>query len=325
MPQALRENYYLFGRHGLIDNFFCFYFFGSWIGKKNLAAGTRYFSFLSHKFLCDRRSAKTAADNITTTNAQRPPTTNQPQLAPVTRRRGVVAVVRYGGRRGGVHGVVVRSGDKGEHSVVVVVGHGGTRGSTLETENGVDVSVHGGVVGYPARSLAGATALGDDDNPPSSPWKGEKGKQRPRASWPLSRAMKVVVRFALRRSPAAGAAHLGGISLVALSAAPAGTARRLPPPSAATPHAYTVGDTHVDHQGARSWLPTLDSASPRHRASHELAVKVTSTRGEGAVVEWGWGGLREQSQRVPPGAGERAGEGEDLWADEAGSSGVVAG
>ena len=168
---------------------------------------------------------------------------------------------------GGVHGVVVRSGDKGEHSVVVVVGHGGTRGSTLETENGVDVSVHGGVVGYPARSLAGATALGDDDNPPSSPWKGEKGKQRPRASWPLSRAMKVVVRFALRRSPAAGAAHLGGISLVALSAAPAGTARRLPPRPrrrrTRTPWATRTLTTRGRGRGSPRWTRPHRGTAPR--------------------------------------------------------------
>ena len=41
VSQALRENYCLFGRHGLIDIFFSFIFFGSWIGKKFLAAGTR--------------------------------------------------------------------------------------------------------------------------------------------------------------------------------------------------------------------------------------------------------------------------------------------
>jgi len=33
VSQALRENYCIFGRHGLIDNFLSFYFFGSWIGK----------------------------------------------------------------------------------------------------------------------------------------------------------------------------------------------------------------------------------------------------------------------------------------------------
>jgi hypothetical protein len=52
-------------------------------------------------------------------------------------------------------------------------------------------------------------------------------------------------------------------------------------PSLSTPHVYTTSGTHGDHQGVRSWLPTLDSASPKHRASHEFLIKVTSIKDEG--------------------------------------------
>ncbi|KAL9189004.1 hypothetical protein ACHAXT_011494 [Thalassiosira profunda] len=92
----------------------------------------------------------------------------------------------------------------------------------------------------------------------------------------LSRAMKVVVRFSLRHPAGARPLHMGGITFMAPN-----DGDKVLHPSRSTPHAYTVAGSFGDHQGVRSWLPTLDSAAPRHRASHELVVKVTARRAEG--------------------------------------------
>eukprot|EP00957_Ditylum_brightwellii_P206264 15347602-Ditylum_brightwellii.AAC.2 len=46
-------------------------------------------------------------------------------------------------------------------------------------------------------------------------------------------------------------------------------------------HVYTTCGNFGDHQGVRSWIPTLDSASYKHRASHELCVKVSARKEEG--------------------------------------------
>jgi len=139
--------------------------------------------------------------------------------------------------------------------------------------------------------------------------------------WLLSRAMKIVIKFSIRpmmvpptsiipttspsndgkddslpadqtesstaRAPPNIGANLGGLIFVSPPAPP--TSRlglpnvdvRKAANSQLTPHVYTVGGTHGDHQGIRSWLPTLDSASSHHRASHELVIKVTSLKNEG--------------------------------------------
>jgi len=118
-----------------------------------------------------------------------------------------------------------------------------------------------------------------------------------KGKWALSPAMKIVVRFSLRPSgvpPTSvvptvnncsvpskksklanviGHHYIGGLSFTA----PSNDESQL----FTTPHVYTIAGSHGDHQGVRSWLPTLDSASPNHRCSHELVVKVTSRRKEG--------------------------------------------
>ena len=105
-----------------------------------------------------------------------------------------------------------------------------------------------------------------------------------RDKWPLSRAMKIVIRFSMVHSTLSRPdprLHLGGIIFVAPPPTKEESKTFQIQPSLTTPHVYTICGTHGDHQGVRSWLPTLDSASPKHRASHELIVKVTSRREEG--------------------------------------------
>jgi len=135
-----------------------------------------------------------------------------------------------------------------------------------------------------SNSLAGASTFEKDGE--------SKGE------WQLSPAMKIVVKFSLRpldipptsvvptvndgsnsvapKSKLAnvtGHHYIGGLSLTSPSINDES--------QCTTPHVYTVAGSHGDHQGVRSWLPTLDSASPNHRCSHELVVKVTSRRKEG--------------------------------------------
>ena len=105
--------------------------------------------------------------------------------------------------------------------------------------------------------------------------------------------MKIVIRFALRRPSAACAIipnrmDLGGIHFMSPSSPSSSLSSdsRIQHASLSTPHVYTHPGTHGDHHGVRSWLPTLDSASPSHRASYELCIKVTSTKDEGL---WGCG------------------------------------
>ena len=146
-----------------------------------------------------------------------------------------------------------------------------------------------------AKSLAEATC-----SMKSSDFKSSKEDTK----WPLSPAMKIVVRFGLRHpaivngdsstksfAKVANRLHLGGINFMAPSQDPATPISNHP--SLATPHVYTICGTHGDHQGVRSWLPTLDSASPNHRASHELVVKITSRQHEGlwpaaSGEDFGW-------------------------------------
>ena len=43
-----------------------------------------------------------------------------------------------------------------------------------------------------------------------------------------------------------------------------------------TPHIYTTSGIYGDHEGPRCWMPCLDSAMTKHRASHELTIVVTA-------------------------------------------------
>ena len=74
--------------------------------------------------------------------------------------------------------------------------------------------------------------------------------------------------------------HMGDLSLLSPATRPLALGT-LPLSIATTPHAYTVAGTFGDHQGVRSWLPTLDSASPFHRPSFELMATVTEREEEG--------------------------------------------
>ena len=51
-----------------------------------------------------------------------------------------------------------------------------------------------------------------------------------------------------------------------------------------TPHVYTTSGTIGDHEGARTWIPTIDSASSKHRCTHELTIQVTAESSEGLWV-----------------------------------------
>ena len=113
--------------------------------------------------------------------------------------------------------------------------------------------------------------------------------------WNVMPAMKIVIRFALRRPVACAIIpnrmDLGGIHFMSPSSysSPSSSSSSdsiIQHASLSTPHVYTHPGTHGDHHGVRSWLPTLDSASPSHRASYELCIKVTSTKDEGL---WGCG------------------------------------
>jgi hypothetical protein len=65
--------------------------------------------------------------------------------------------------------------------------------------------------------------------------------------------------------------HAGGLHVL-----PAST--RLPP------HIYTTAGAFGDHEGTRSWLPCLDSASYKHRASQQLTIQVTAPMREGLQI-----------------------------------------
>jgi hypothetical protein len=140
-----------------------------------------------------------------------------------------------------------------------------------------------------AKSLAGATATMSASSSPPSSNKDKNATDKDEGTknvWPLSAAMKIVVRFSMS-SPASSSIllyrrlHLSGINFIAPPPRKSGDPSMNNHPSLSTPHVYTTSGTHGDHQGVRSWLPTLDSASPKHRASHEFLIKVTSIKDEG--------------------------------------------
>mmetsp|Transcript_44511 Transcript_44511/g.50305 ORF Transcript_44511/g.50305 Transcript_44511/m.50305 type:complete len:1980 (-) Transcript_44511:115-6054(-) len=63
--------------------------------------------------------------------------------------------------------------------------------------------------------------------------------------------------------------HLGGIHAISTND---------------TPHIYTTAGTYGDHEGPRSWIPSADSASSRHRASRDMTIRVTAPMVDGLSV-----------------------------------------
>jgi hypothetical protein len=57
---------------------------------------------------------------------------------------------------------------------------------------------------------------------------------------------------------------------------------------------YTTAGVYGDHEGPRSWIPILDSAATRHRASHDVTIKVTAPMKDGLSVV----GFGEDSERL---------------------------
>lgn len=51
-----------------------------------------------------------------------------------------------------------------------------------------------------------------------------------------------------------------------------------------TPHIYTTAGAFGDHEGPRSWIPTLDSASTMHRSSHDITIQLTAPMRNGLTV-----------------------------------------
>ena len=77
------------------------------------------------------------------------------------------------------------------------------------------------------------------------------------------RAMKITISYKLCLGKHI---HFGGIHAVT---------------SKQTPHVYTTSGVYGDHEGPRCWIPTLDSASTKHRASHEITIQVTAPMVDG--------------------------------------------
>jgi hypothetical protein len=82
------------------------------------------------------------------------------------------------------------------------------------------------------------------------------------------KALKVTVRYSLLLGGANGT-DFGGIH--------ASTSNQ-------TPHVYTTAGVYGDHEGPRSWIPTLESASTKHRASQDITIKLTAPMSEGLSV-----------------------------------------
>jgi hypothetical protein len=80
-------------------------------------------------------------------------------------------------------------------------------------------------------------------------------------------ALKVTIHYKILLG--SDAMHYGGIHALT---------------SKQTPHIYTTAGVFGDHEGPRSWIPTLDSASTDHRASHDITIKVTAPMREGLSV-----------------------------------------
>lgn len=80
------------------------------------------------------------------------------------------------------------------------------------------------------------------------------------------RAMKITVKYHIPVNHSNS--HFGGIHFHTVE----------------TPHIYTTAGVVGDHEGSRSWLPCLDSANSRHRASRELTIQVTAPVREGLLA-----------------------------------------
>lgn len=87
------------------------------------------------------------------------------------------------------------------------------------------------------------------------------------------KASKITIRYDIllggADSESSAIRHLGGIHAMTTNL---------------TPHIYTTTGVHGDHEGARSWIPILDSAATRHRASHDMTIKVTAPMEDGLSV-----------------------------------------
>lgn len=90
-------------------------------------------------------------------------------------------------------------------------------------------------------------------------------------------AFKITIQFQMDNVDDE-AAHFGGIHFHSPKDAVEGHG------VSRTPHVYTTSGIFGDHQGPRSWIPTIDSISSNHRASHDLTVKVTADAREGLWV-----------------------------------------
>ena len=116
------------------------------------------------------------------------------------------------------------------------------------------------------------------------------------------RAMKITIHYKLCLGRHV---HFGGIHAVT---------------SKQTPHVYTTSGVYGDHEGPRCWIPTLDSASTRHRASHEITIQVTAPMAEGiSVVGFGEDyGVLENYLHSDPVEMRKAGEPDDTISQELG-------
>ena len=83
-----------------------------------------------------------------------------------------------------------------------------------------------------------------------------------------TKAAKITVRYQIAMA-SRKILHLGGIHALTTND---------------SPHIYTTSGVYGDYEGTRSWLPIADSASTRHRASHEIIVKVTAPMKDGLSV-----------------------------------------
>jgi hypothetical protein len=82
------------------------------------------------------------------------------------------------------------------------------------------------------------------------------------------RAFKITINYTIPLQQDDPVAHLGGIHFHTNS-------------NNTPPHVYTTVGVVGDHEGPRNWLPCLDSASTKHRASTQIAIQVTAPMREG--------------------------------------------
>jgi hypothetical protein len=86
------------------------------------------------------------------------------------------------------------------------------------------------------------------------------------------RAAKITVHYTIcltNEDPSDSIRHLGGIHALTTNQ---------------SPHIYTTAGIYGDHEGSRSWIPTTDSASSQHRASHDMTIRVTAPMKDGLSI-----------------------------------------